>query len=131
MKLAVKLFGILMFLLGISLLIKPEIIIGHIENNMENTSLYIFAIVIRLVLGILFIVTAKESRFTGVMKFFGYLFILAAIILIFIGQENFQHFISTLIPDIIPYAPLSGLLAMAFGGFLIYAFSGNKELKQK
>jgi len=131
MKLAIKLFGILMLLLGISLLIKPEIIIGHIENNMENTSLYIFAIVIRLVLGILFIVAAKESRFTGVIKFLGYLFVLAAIILLFIGQENFQHFISSLIPQVKPFAPLSGLLAIAFGGFLIYAFMKKKELKQE
>ncbi|WP_297760517.1 hypothetical protein [uncultured Muriicola sp.] len=131
MKLAVKLFGILMLLLGISLLIKPEIIISWIENNMENTSLYITAIVVRLVFGILFIVAANESRYTGVIKFFGYLFILAAIILIFIGQENFKHFISSLIPEVVPFAPLSGLLAIAFGGFLIYAFTRNKELEQK
>ncbi len=39
MKLIIKLFGILMLLSGISLLIKPEIIFGWIENKMENTSL--------------------------------------------------------------------------------------------
>ncbi|MGB5665493.1 MAG: hypothetical protein WBM53_01505 [Maribacter sp.] len=131
MKVAVKLFGILMLLLGLSLLIKPEIIIGYIENNMENTSLYITAIVVRLVFGILFIIAAQESRYTGVIKFLGYLFILAAIILVFVGQENFEHFISSLIPHVEPYGRLGGLLAIAFGGFLIYAFSGNKELKQK
>ena len=131
MKLIVKLFGILMFLLGISLLIKPEIIFGWIENKMENTSLYIFAIVVRLVLGILFIVAAKESKYHVVIKFFGYLFIIAAIIFIFMGQESFQDFITTLIPDVKPFAPVSGLLSIAFGGFLIYAFSRNKELEQK
>ena len=131
MKLIIKLFGILMLLSGISLLIKPEIIFGWIENKMENTSLYIFAIVVRLVLGILFIVAARESKYPGVIKFLGYLFIIAAIIFIFMGQESFQDFITTLIPDVKPFAPVSGLLSIAFGGFLIYAFSRNKELEQQ
>ncbi len=131
MKLIIKLFGILMILAGISLLIGPEIIIGWIENNMESISLYISAIVVRLVFGILFLVAAKESKYPGVIKFLGYLFIIASIIFFFIGQENFLDFISLFIPDVKPYAPVSGLLAIAFGGFIIYAFSRNKELKQK
>ncbi len=131
MKLIIKLFGILLLLSGISLLFKPEIIFGWIEDNMENTSLYISAIVVRLVFGVLFIVAARASKYPGVIKFFGYLFIIAAIILIFIGQESFQDFINSLIPDVKPFAPLSGLLSIAFGGFLIYAFSRNKELEQK
>ncbi len=131
MKLIIKLFGILMVLAGISLLISPEIIIGWIENNMESISLYISAIVVRLVFGILFLVAAKESKYPGAIKILGYLFIIAAIIFIFIGQENFLDFISLFIPDVKPYAPVSGLLAIAFGGFIIYAFLRNKELKQK
>jgi len=131
MKLTIKLFGILLLLSGISLLINPEIIIGWIEENMENTSLYISAIVVRLVFGILFIVAARESKYPDVIKFFGYLFVIAAIIFIFIGQGSFQDFITSLIPDVKPFAPVSGLLSIAFGGFLIYAFSRNKELEKK
>ncbi len=120
-----------MLLLGISLLIKPEILIGWIENNMETTSLYISAIVVRLVFGSLFLVAARESKYPGVIKFLGYLFIIAAIVFIFIGQESFQDFITSIIPNVKPYAPVSGLLAIAFGAFLIYAFSRNKELEEK
>ena len=116
-----------MLLAGISLLINPEILIGWIEKNMETTSLYISAIAVRLVFGILFILAAKESKYPTVIKFLGYLFIIAAIIFIFIGQESFQDFISLFFPDVRPYASLSGLLAIAFGGFIIYAFSRNKE----
>ena len=120
-----------MFLSGISLLITPEIIFGWIENNMENFSLYILAIVVRLVFGILFIVAARESKYPGVIKFFGYLFIIAAIIFIFIGQESFHVFVSSVIPDARPFAPVGGLFGIAFGGFLIYAFSRKKEIEQK
>lgn len=131
MKLIIILFGILLLLAGLSLLINPEIIIGWIEENMESASLYHSAIVVRLVLGIIFIVAAKESKYPGLIKFFGYLFIIASIIFIFMGQESFQDFIAALIPDVKPYAPIGGLLSIAFGGFLIYAFLRNKELEQK
>jgi len=118
-----------MLIAGISLLIKPLIIFGWIENNMEKTSLYVTAIVVRLVFGILFIVVARESKYPGLIKIVGYIFIIAAIILMITGQERFQNFISSVIPEFKPFAPVSGLLAIAFGGFLIYAFSRNKELK--
>jgi len=131
MELIIKLFGILLLLSGISLLIKPEIILGWIENNMDSTSLYASAIVVRLVFGILFLVAARESKYSGVIKFLGYLFIIAAIILIFIGQERFQDFITSLIPIVKSYTLVGGLLSIVFGGFLIYAFSWNKELEQK
>lgn len=131
MKLIIKLFGLLMFFLGISLLIKPEIVLGWIENNMDYPSLYITAIIVRLVFGILFLIIARESKYPSVIKFLGYFFIIAAIILILIGQDSFHNFIASLIPDVKPFAPLSGLLAIAFGGFLIYAFSRNKKLEQK
>ena len=131
MKLIIKLFGILILLTGISLLIKPEIIFGWIEDNVENTSLYISAIIFRLVFGILLIIAAKGSKYPGVVKFFGYLAVLAAIIFIFMGQNRFQDFASSHIPDIKPYAPVIGLVAMVIGSFLIYAFSGNKKLKNE
>jgi len=120
-----------MVLLGVSLLIKPEIVFGFIENNTENTLLYIFAIVVRLALGVLFIVAARESKYPGIIKLIGYLFIIAAVLFIFISQENFQDFIGSIIPIVKPFARVSSLLAFAFGGFLIYAFSEDKELKQK
>lgn len=126
MKLIIKLFGILILISGILLFIEPEILFGWIENKTGNTSLYISAIVVRLVLGILFILAAKESIYPGAIKFFGYLFIIAAIIFIFIGQERFHDFITPLISDVKPYASVGGVLSIAFGGFIIYAFSRNK-----
>ena len=111
---------------GISLLINPEFIFGWMEVNVAKTSLYISAIVVRLIFGILFIIAAKESNYPGVIKFFGFLFIIAAIIFIFIGHERFKDFSSSLIPDVKPFAPVSGLLSIAFGGFLFYAFSRKK-----
>ena len=131
MKLIVKLLGILILLLGISLLIKPEIIIGWMEGNMETTSLYIFAIAFRLGFGLLLFIAAKESRYPGVVKYFGFLAVLVAIIFIFMGQKSFQDFVCSQIPHFKPYASLIGLVAIVIGSFLFYAFSGNKKLKNE
>ncbi len=130
MRLIVKLFGILMLLLGVSLLINPDIIIGWMEDNMENASLYITAIVVRMVIGILFIAAAGETKYPSVIKILGYLFIIAAIIFIFIGQKSFQDFITSLIPIVKPFARLGGLIGIAFGGFLIYSFSRNIKFEK-
>ena len=131
MKLIVKLLGILILILGISLLIKPEIILGWMENNMENSSLYMYAIGFRLVFGIVLILAAKESKHPGVVKFFGYLAVVAAIVFIFMGENNFQSFLTSHIPDIKPYAVPVGLVAIVLGSFLYYTFLDTKKLKNK
>ena len=131
MKLVIKLLGILFILAGISLLIDPKFIYGWIEDDLENKSLYISAIVGRLVFGTLLIIAAKESKYPSTIKFIGYFVIIAAIIFIFIGHENFKDFVSSLIPAFKPYAPVGGLFSLVLGGFLIYTFSGSKNLKNE
>ncbi|MGQ1909723.1 hypothetical protein ACT3CE_08035 [Marinifilum sp. RC60d5] len=129
MKVIIKLFGILIILAGILLLVKSQIILAWIENNMLSSCLYVTAILGRLALGILFLLLAKESIYPTAIKVFGYLFVLAAIALFFMGHENFQDFISFLIPHVNPYAPLVGVLAIVFGAFFIYAFSKRKKFE--
>jgi hypothetical protein len=129
MKLIIKLFGILILISGISLLIKPEIIFGWIEANIEKNLLYISSIIFRLVFGILLIMVAKKSKYPGVIKFIGYLAVIAAASFVFIGHENFRHFVVSIIPEFKPYAAVGGIIGMALGGFLIYAFTANKELE--
>lgn len=131
MKLIIRLFGILLLFAGISLIFKPEIIFDWISNNAESTPIYIFAIVVRLTFGILFIAVSKESKYPGIIKFLGFLFIIAAIIFIFMGQESFQNLISSVISTFKPFARVSGLISIAFGSFLIYAFPRNKKLELK
>lgn len=131
MTIFIKFFGTLMMLSGISLLIKPVIIFGWIEGNTENYSLYISAIIVRLFFGVLFIITARKSKHPIVIKFLGYIFIIAAIILIILGQVSFQKLITSLIPYVRPYTHIAGVLSVLFGGFIIYTFSTNNQIGQK
>ena len=127
MKLIIKLLGILFILLGISFLIEPEGIYRWVEDNIGNTGFYLSVIVGRLVMGILLLLAAKESKYPSVIKFIGYLAIIAATVVIVMGHKGFQDIMSSLIPIFKPYAPVSGLTGIAIGGFLIYAFSRKKN----
>ena len=106
MKLIIKIVGVLLILAGISLLINSDGIYGWVEGNVKNTSLYIAAIVGRLVLGVLLVVAAKESKYPVVIKFFGYLAIIASIVFVLIGHQDFQNFIASMIQRVSPLVTL-------------------------
>lgn len=125
MKFIIILIGFLILLTGISLIVNPDFILGYLENNKES-GVFVFGILFRTVLGILFVLTANESRHPAVITFLGYLSLLAALALVvsltYFGQESVQEVLSTLINDYREYASVSGGLSIVIGGFLIYAF---------
>jgi len=125
MKYIILFLGFLFVLIGALLIASPDVIYIWAEDQLGDWSFYLTVIGFRSVLGILLLLAAKESKYPGVIKFFGYLTILAAIIFILIGHSNFQNFMGSIIPELRPLAPVSGLTGIAFGGFLIYAFSGK------
>jgi len=128
MKLLFKIIGILIILIALILLIKPEYIFGWMENNIMDSTVYIAAIVSRLILGVLLIIAAKRSNFPMVIKIIGYLAVITAIVFLIIGQNRFQEFVLNMIPNLQAYAPMIGIIAVLLGGFLFYAFT-EKRLK--
>ncbi|MCK5443689.1 MAG: hypothetical protein KAJ23_17525 [Maribacter sp.] len=126
MKFILIFLGILMVLSGVGILINPEIITDIFAGNEVDSSLYIGVIVFRLIFGFLLVWTAKLSKYPRVITIFGYLAIFAAVIFILIGHDGFQNFMSEIIPVLMAQSQTAGLLSIAFGGFLIYAYSGEK-----
>ncbi len=129
MKPTIKIFGILLILAGVSLIFTPEFIFDFIENNKDEFWVYMVAIVVRLVLGAILILSAKQSRHPLAIKIIGGMFVLAALIFLFMGQQNLQEFIATVLTVFTPYAPFVGLVSIAFGSFFIYSFSGRIRKK--
>lgn len=130
MKKLIKYFGLLILLIGLTFFVKPEIILGWLEDNITNNSLYLFAIVARLFFGVLLILAAKESKYPTAIKIFGYLAIIAAVTFLFMGKITFQEFVSARIPDIKDFSVLIGFIALLIGWLLIYAFSSTKKIKE-
>ncbi len=127
MKYIIKFLGLLIVLIGVWVLINPNIFFGYIENNWDSLSFYRLAIATRIILGILFIVAAKDSKYPTVIKIIGFVFILAAVIFILIGHNGFQDFASSMTPFAKPITLGAGLVGLLLGGLLIYTFSTKKE----
>jgi len=122
MTLLIIIFGALTLLAGIVIVINPEVIFGFLRNNLDKLVLHILAVVIRLVLGALLIYQSNISKFPFVIEVIGWLSIVAAIFLAVMGRRNFNRLMSWALSLSKPFSRVGGILAVAFGAFLIYAF---------
>ncbi len=122
MTVLIIIFGALTLLAGIVIVINPEVIFGFLRNNLGKLVLHILAVVVRLVIGALLIYQSSVSKFPFVIEIIGWLSIVAAIIMAVMGRRNFNRLMSWALSLSKPYGRVGGILAVAFGGFLIYAF---------
>lgn len=122
MTLLILIFGALTLLAGIVIVINPEVIFGFLRNNLDKLVLHILAVVVRLVIGALLIYQSNISKFPFVIEVIGWLSIVAAIFLAVMGRRNFSRLMSWALSLSKPFGRVGGILAVAFGAFLIYAF---------
>ena len=122
MTLLIIIFGALILLSGIVIVINPEVIFGFLRNNLDKLALHILAVVVRLVLGALLIYQSNISKFPFVIEVIGWLSLVAAIFLAVMGRRNFNRLMSWALSLSKPFGRVGGVLAVAFGAFLIYAF---------
>lgn len=122
MTVLIIIFGALNLLAGIVIVINPEVVFGFLRNNLDKLELHILAIVVRLILGVLLIYQSNESKFPFVIEIIGWLSIVAAIFLAVMGRRNFTRLMSWALSLVKHFGRVGGVLAAAFGAFLIYAF---------
>ncbi len=116
------LFGALTLLAGIVLLVNPDILFGYLRTNVEELTVHVLAVVVRLVLGALYIVQAGASRFPLAIEIIGWISIVAAAVLALMGRRNFVRLMSWALSLSKPFNRYGGVVAAAFGAFVIYAF---------
>ena len=122
MTLFIIIFGALICLAGLVLLVNPEIVFGLFRNKSDKVGLHVLAVVVRLVLGAFLVIQAGVSKFPHVIEFIGWLSIVAAIVLAVIGRNNFRSLMAWALSKAKTWGRPSGLLALALGAFLVYAF---------
>ena len=122
MIILIILFGLLTLIAGVIIAINPDIIFGYLRDNLDRPWLQLVAIIVRLVLGILLIQTAGLSRFPVIIEILGWLSIAAAITFALIGRQRFLKLMLWAFSLLKPYGRIGGLFAIAFGGFLVYAY---------
>lgn len=118
----IYLVGVLITVAGIILLVKPEAILNFISGNAGRPAMFAFAIVTRLLLGLLLLTYASLSRFPKTVVFFGWVAVIAAVAVAWMGQDRFTELLRWITGKVAPYGKIGGGFALAFGLFLLYAF---------
>lgn len=121
MKSIILLVAVLLLTTGVFILVKPMIVFGVMGAYSKSIKLQIFAVVFRLLLGVVLLASAHNSKFPLTFEVIGWLSIVAALVFSLIGRNKFMKLIEwamTLVPR---YGRFSGLFAILFGGFLGYA----------
>ncbi len=119
MKILIALFGVLICLGGLTILILPE----QFKNSMNRWTgqpRFLFAVIIRVVLGAILLSEAANLKFPFAMKIIGAISILAAVVLLLVGQERMDRFIDWWIKQSEIVFRVASVLAFALGAFLIY-----------
>lgn len=121
MKYVILVFGGAIAAAGITIAIRPKILFYLLRSSADTISLYVAAIVVRLLLGIVLLSYADSSKFPMAFHVLGWIAIIAALILLMIGRKRFARMTEWIISRATPFAPVAGIAAFLFGGFLIYS----------
>lgn len=115
-------FGLVIFLMGAVVLFDPDSVFITLNKRRNELSVFVIAIAIRLVLGVLLVLKAGQSSFPLSISVIGWLSIITAVFLCVIGHGHFIRLISWTLKLLAPHARFAGFFAIGFGGFLLYAF---------
>ena len=122
MTLLILVLAALIILAGLALAVQPAMLLDYLRAYQQTVRLHFFAVVVRALLGVALINQATLSKFPLIISLFGWLSLIAALVFALMGRERFQRFISWGLQTVAPFARVSGVLAVVFGGFLLYAF---------
>ncbi len=121
MNYIIILFATATIVAGIIIVINPETIFGLLRRKLESLGLHILAVVVRIILGVALMMYATESRYPTAISILGWISIVAASVLGIMGRTNFKRLMSWALSLAPSFGRIGGLLAILFGGFLIYA----------
>ena len=121
MTIMVLLFGVLIAAIGLYGLAQPAGLIGQIQKLWETGAGMITAVLVRLAMGVLLLLTAPEARHPQVFQVLGVIAIVAAVLLPFVGNERLGRLIAWWSNQSPALIQVSATLSFAFGSYLVYA----------
>jgi hypothetical protein len=122
MTVFIIIFGTLTFLAGIVILVNPKIVFGFLRKHSDKIELHILAVAIRLVLGAFLIYQSDASKYPFAIEMIGWVSIVAAVFFAVIGRNNFSKLMAWALSFVKTIGRVGGVIASAFGAFLIHAF---------
>lgn len=83
----VKLIGVILIALGLSFAFKPHTLRRLIQFFCQGNNIYLVGLV-RIILGIIFLISATQCRKTGIMITLGVVVLLAGVLVFIMGRER-------------------------------------------
>jgi hypothetical protein len=114
-------FGTLIAFAGFFLLLRPSFLFDLIRKHQNSSGLYGLAVLVRVILGIALVGAAPTSKFPLAMAILGWVAIAAAIFIGGMGRTRFSKLMAWALGLSAEWGRVSGLGAILFGGFLVYA----------
>lgn len=121
MNYVIILFGLLISVLALFIQFRPKASLAYARSHAGSSGLYLSAIFARIILGLLLVLYADQSRYPAVLEIIGYLVLAGGVILALIGRSRFERLLNWFLDRFSSFAWLSGSLGVLFGLFLIYA----------
>jgi len=116
----VKLFGIFIICMGFLILLNPRLMKRMIVFWKQGKRLYLGAL-IRILFGVVFLLSASQARLSGVMVGLGIFSLLAGMLIFILGLNRLKAILDwwDKKPDLI--LRLVSLIILAFGALVIYS----------
>jgi len=89
-------------------------------NKWRGQPRFLFAVIIRVVFGALLLSEAANLKFPLAVKIIGAITILAAVVLLLVGQERMDRFIDWWMKQSENVFRVAAVLAFVLGAFLMY-----------
>ncbi len=120
MKIIIALVGGLICLAGLFIVISPAKF-RDLFNKFTGQPRYLFAIIFRILFGAILLWDAANLKFSFAMQIIGGISILAAIVLLLMGQDRVDRMIDWFMSKFSDeLMRVWSVFALAFGAFLIY-----------
>jgi uncharacterized protein YjeT (DUF2065 family) len=119
MKIIIALFGVLICLAGLFILLAPQKF-KNLMNSFAGQKRFLFAIIIRIVLGAILLAEATNLKFPFAMKIIGAISIVAAIGILLIGRGRLDRIIDYWMRKPDNFLRSWSVFAIVFGAFFIY-----------
>ena len=117
----VLIFAVLISIAGLVLIANPNYIFGVFRRYGDTLGLQVFAVIVRVVLGLALLFSAPESNYPVALEILGWLTLTVALALGVIGRKRFKSIIDWSL-DVSPSVQrVMGLAGILFGVFLFYA----------
>ena len=121
MHFIVTALGLTMIIIAAMMLVRPAQFSDRMKRYAGTTSLYVFELAVRFILGAGLIVIAADSRFPILLQIIGGISIAAGAILVILPRARFEQLITWLLGRFGNYVRIGSVVPFLFGGFLIYA----------